>query len=592
LVEHRATVTFLFTDIEGSTRLLQALGDRFGDVLERHRELIRDAVAAQGGEEVGTEGDSFFVTFPSATGAIAAVVAAQRALAEEPWPDGSPVRVRMGLHTGEADYTDGTYIGLDVHRAARISAAGHGGQVLISEATRALTESSLARDVTVRDLGTHRLKDLDAPEHLYQLVIAGLPADFPSVRTTDATPNNLPAQLTSFLGREREILEISDLLSRSRLLTLTGPGGTGKTRLSIEVARRAMDRFPDGVFFVPLSPLNEVELVAPTIAHALGLPDRGGRMPEQRILDHVGDKRVLLVLDNFEQLVAAAPVVNELLGKAVNLTVLVTSRETLHLYGEQEYPVPPLGLPPTGALRGSADADAVSQYEAVALFIERATGVKPDFRVTNQNAPALAELCVRLDGLPLAIELAAARIRILTPDQILHRLGDRLDLLAGGGSDRPERQKTLRGAIAWSYDLLDDAEQRLFAGLSVFVGGATLEAVEDVCGPFVQGDVLDAIVSLVEKSLVRQRSADDGEARFSMLHTIHEYATERAEEIGSATAVASATPPTTHGWPPTRRASSWARTSGSGWTASSLSTTTSVLRSTGCSTNGRRIPPC
>ncbi len=529
-MQQRGTLTFLFTDIEGSTRLVQQLGDGWQAVLERHRQLLREAFAAVDGEELGTEGDSFFVTFRAASSALAAVIAGQRALAGESWPDGVSVRVRMGLHTGEADFSDGTYIGLDVHRAARISAAGHGGQVLLSDTTRALVEPGLPPEISLRDLGTHRLRDLDAPEHLHQLVVPGLPSEFPALRTAEATPNNLPVQLTSFLGREREIAEISSLLERNRLLTLTGPGGTGKTRLSIEVARRNMARFPDGVFFVSLSPLNEVELVAPTIAHALGLPDRGGRMPEERILDHVSDRHILLVLDNFEQLVPAAPLVNELLGKAANLSALVTSRETLHLYGEQEYAVPPLGVPSLGGRQPAAEA--VSQYEAVALFIERAMAVKPGFQITNQNAPAVAELCVRLDGLPLAIELAAARIRILTPDAILRRLGDQLDLLSGGGSDRPERQKTLRGAIAWSYDLLDDRDRQLFAALSTFVGGTTFDAVEEICGPVVDGDVLDGLSSLVEKSLVRQRLTDAGDPRFSMLHTIHEYAVERAVELG------------------------------------------------------------
>ncbi len=525
------TVTFLFTDVEGSTRLLQDLGDRWPATLERHRELIRTAIAANGGEEAGTEGDSFFVVFPSASGALAAVIAAQRALDAEPWPKEHPLRVRMGLHTGEAERSNDTYTGLDVHRAARIAAAGHGGQVLISDATRLLLGASLPAGVGFGDLGTHRLKDLPEPEHLQQLVIEGLPAEFPPLRTVEATPNNLPVQLTSFLGRRREIEEVSALLQKHRLLTLTGPGGTGKTRLSLEVATRAMDRFPDGVFFVALSPLHEVELVAPTIAHELGLADRGGREPEDRIIDHIGSKRMLLVLDNFEQLVPAAPVVNTLLKRATNLSVLVSSRESLHLYGEQEYAVPPLGTPPMPGRSRTTDAASVSQYEAVALFIDRASSVKPSFRVTNDNAPAVAELCVRLDGLPLAIELAAARVRILTPDAILRRLADRLDLLSGGGSDRPERQQTLRGAIAWSYDLLDERDRRLFAALSIFVGGASFEAVEEICGPLIEGDLFDGLNSLVEKSLVRELSTD-GDVRFSQLHTIREFAAEHATELG------------------------------------------------------------
>ena len=532
-MDRSGTVTFLFTDIEGSTRLLQQLGDAWPATLERHRQLIREAIAENGGEELGTEGDSFFVVFPTASGALGAVVAAQRRLSAESWPGGHPLRVRMGLHTGEAERVNDTYSGLEVHRAARIAAAGHGGQVLVSDATRVLLGAGLPAGVGFRDLGTHRLKDLPAAEHLQQLVIEGLPRDFPPIRTVEATPNNLPVQLTSFLGRQREIAEVSELLEQNRLLTLTGPGGTGKTRLSLAVASTVMERFPDGVFFVPLAPLHEVELVAPTIAHELGLADGGGREPEERIIDLIGSKRMLLVLDNFEQIVPAAPLVNTLLKRAANLSVLVSSRESLHLYGEQEYPVPPLGTPPLpdAATRGAIDAESVSQYEAVALFVERASSVKPGFRVTNENAPAVAELCVRLDGLPLAIELAAARVRILTPDAILHRLGDRLDLLSGGGSDRPERQQTLRGAIAWSFDLLDERERRLFAALSVFVGGASFEAIDEICGPLVDGDLFDALTSLVEKSLVRELTVND-DVRFSQLHVIREYANERAEEIG------------------------------------------------------------
>jgi predicted ATPase/class 3 adenylate cyclase len=532
-LEQLATATFLFTDIEGSTRILQQLGDAWPATLERHRELIRGAIASPVGEEIGTEGDSFFVVFPTVSGAFAAAVEAQRALAAEPWPQGQALRERMGLHTGEGRRSGQVFTGIDVHRAARIAAAGHGGQVLISDATRVLVASSLPSDVQLRDLGSHRLKDLVAPEHLYQLVIDGLAAEFPALRTLDAAPNNLPLQLTTFLGREREIGEIAALLEQHRLLTLTGPGGTGKTRLSLEVAARMLGRFPDGVFFVSLSPLHEVELVAPTIGHALGLPDSGGRAPEERIVDHLGEKHVLLVLDNFEQLVPAAPLVNELLTRAPNLSCLVTSRESLHLYGEHEYAVPPLGVPPLERGGRPLDGAGLSQYEAVALFIERATAVRPDFAVTNENAPAVAELCIRLDGLPLAIELAAARTRILGPEAILQRLGDRLQLLSGGGSDRPERQQTLRGAIAWSYDLLDDADRRLFAALSVFEGGATFEAIDEVCGPVVQAETLDGVASLVDKSLVRQRETN-GEPRFSMLHTIREFAAEIAGELGVA----------------------------------------------------------
>jgi predicted ATPase/class 3 adenylate cyclase len=527
------TATFLFTDIEGSTQLLQQLGDGYAACLEQHQRILRHEFAAAGGAEIGTEGDSFFVAFPTASGAVAAAASAQRALNGAGWPDAAQVRVRMGLHTGEASRGGDSYVGIDVHRAARIAAVAHGGQVLLSEATRALVEPSLPDDLSLRDLGSRRLKDLSAPERLYQLVIDGLPSDFPPPLTLEGTPNNLPVQLTSFLGREREIAEVAALLEHNRLLTLTGAGGTGKTRLSLQVAARVAERYAGGVYFVALSALNEVDLVATTIARALELPDRGGRGALERILDHLGERRVLLVLDNFEQLTQAAPIVSELLAGAPGLSILTTSRETLHLSGEQEYGVPPLGLPPHEApgQRRQRDAQALSQYESVALFIERAMAVKAGFTVTNENAPAVAEICVRLDGLPLAIELAAARIRILSPQAILARRGRQLDLLSGGGSDRPARQQTLRGAIAWSYDLLDDRDRRLFAGMSVFVGGGSLEAIEEVCGQPLGDDVLEGLGSLVDKSLLRQMIVGE-EPRFSQLRTIREYALERASEAG------------------------------------------------------------
>jgi len=523
------TVTFLFSDIEGSTRLLQSRAAAWPALLARHQELLRDAFEASGGREAGTEGDSFFVAFPTAPGAVAAAVAAQRALAAEPWPSEAELRVRIGLHTGDADLGVEGYVGLHVHRASRIAGVGHGGQVLISDATRVLIAEALPDGIGLRDLGEHRLKDLERTEHLWQLVIPGLQNDFPPIRSLDAIPNNLPTRLTTFLGREREIAEVMELLGRSRLLTLTGPGGTGKTRLSLQVARRALARHPGGIFFVELAPISEAELVAPTIAQTLGLPDRGGRGAVDRLVDHIGERAVLLVLDNFEQVVDAAPTVSALLAACPNLTVLTSSRAVLHVSGEQEYAVPPLGVPDPAHL---PPLTQLSQYEAVALFIERARSVSATFEVTNENAPAVAEISVRLDGLPLAIELAAARIRILTPQAMLGRLERSLGLLAGGARDLPLRQQTLRGAIDWSHDLLDEADRALFACLSVFVGGAGLDAIERVCGSEVGGDLLDVVGSLVDKSLVRQREGHAGEPRFSMLETIREFAIERAVEAG------------------------------------------------------------
>ena len=530
------TVTFLFTDIEGSTRLAQELGDGWPPLLERHRQIARAAWAEQEGVEIGTEGDSFFVVFGSAPQAVAAAVAVQRGLAAEAWPANAVIRVRMGLHSGEGLISGGSYVGLDVHRAARIANAGHGGQVLLSATTHALVEGSLPDGVSLREMGEHRLKDLSRPERIWDLVISGVPSEFPPLRTLNAVPNNLPTQLTSFLGRQREIAEASQLLIDGRLLTLTGPGGTGKTRLSLQIAADATDRFPDGIYFVPLGTISQSDLVLPTIAQALGLVDPGTHALD-RLADHIGGKSILLVLDNFEQVNDAAPQIAELLVRARQISILVTSRSPLRVSGEREYPVPPLGVPDPTHL---PDLDILSTYESVALFIERAMAVRPDFAVNSANAPAVAEICVRLDGLPLAIELAAARVRVLSPQAIMERLGDRLKLLSGGSRDLPERQQTLRGAIAWSHDLLDEADQRVFARFSVFAGGATLGAIEQVAfDPGEDSDALDAIASLVDKSLVRQESEPDGEPRFRMLGTIREFATEKLGERGEAEELAS-----------------------------------------------------
>jgi predicted ATPase/class 3 adenylate cyclase len=523
------TVTFFFSDIEGSTRLLRVAGDHWPAILDRHGELLRAAFEANGGNEVGTEGDSFFAAFPTAPAAVAAAAGAQRVLAAESWPDGVELRVRIGLHTGEASISARTYVGLHVHRTSRIASAGHGGQVLLSDATRSLVQDSLPSGVSLRDLGEHRLKDLEHPERLWQLVIEGLQSDFPTVSSLDATPNNLPTRLTTFLGRDAEIEAIGSTLAEHRLLTLTGPGGTGKTRLSLEVATGAMRHYPDGVWFVELATIVDPDLVPATVAQALNLPERGGRPPLERLIDHVGAKRMLLVLDNFEQVHGAGASVNQLLAACPNLTVLTSSRSALQVSGEQEYPVPPLALPDPANLPPLAQ---LSQYEAVALFIERARAVKPGFEVTNDNAPAVAEICVRLDGLPLAIELAAARIRVLTPQAMLGRLGDRLGLLSTGSRDLPARQQTLRSAIAWSHDMLSEAERELFARLAVFVGGAGLAEIEGVCGGELGGDPLDGLTSLTEKSLVGQTEGIEGETRFTMLETIREFAIEQAKERG------------------------------------------------------------
>jgi predicted ATPase/class 3 adenylate cyclase len=525
------TVTFLFTDIEGSTGLLQALGDRYPAVLDEHAAIIRRAVAEAGGVEVSTHGDAFFVVFRSPAGAVRAAVAAQRGLAAHDWSPGPPVRVRMGLHTGEGMLGGDDYAGLDVHRAARIADAGHGGQVLVSDATRGLVQQALPGGASLRDLGEHRLRGLEAPERLHQLVGDGLAADFPPPRTLDARPNNLPLQLTSFVGRESEIAEVEQLLGRTRLLTLTGPGGSGKSRLALRVATDLLTDFRDGSCFVDLSPVTDPALVPAAVANALGVPEAAGRPILDGVKEHLRHRELLQVVDNFEQVAEAGPVIEELLTAAPRLRTMVTSRVVLSLRGEQEYAVPPLAVPDPQRLPNGLPA--LRAIEGVRLFTERATAADPRFTLTEDNAPVVAEITARLDGLPLAIELAATRTKVLTPQQILSRLKRRLSLLTSGPRSLPERQRTLRAAIAWSHDLLVVVERRLFARLSVFTGGWTFESAEAVCDPDELGiDALDGLTSLVDKSLIRRTEPPGRPSRFSMLETIREFGLEQLEACG------------------------------------------------------------
>ena len=475
------TVTFLFTDVEGSTRLLHELGaEGYADALAAHRRILRAAFAGYGGAEVDTQGDAFFVAFPTAPGALQAAAEATEGLAS------GPIRVRMGIHTGTPHLGDEGYVGVDVHRAARIAACGHGGQVLVSASTAALTGTE-----GLRELGEHRLKDLSAPERLYQFG----DAEFPPLKSLYRT--NLPIPATPFLGRDEELAEVASLLARDdvRLLTLTGPGGTGKTRLALQAAALSADAYPQGVYWVPLAPLRDPALVLEEAAQVLGVKDG--------LAGHIADKELLLLFDNFEQVIEAAPGLSELLASCSKLDLLVTSRELLQLPAEQAYPVPTL-----------------DEQDGAALFLARARSVDHGFEPTD----GIGELCSRLDNLPLAIELAASRVRLLSPEQLLERLSGRLDLLkAGRGVDA--RQQTLRATIEWSYDLLTENEQQLFARLAVFRGGCTLDSAEAVC----DAD-LDTLQSLVDKSLVRVRE----HGRFWMLETIREYAAERLQESGEA----------------------------------------------------------
>jgi len=529
----RGTVTLLFTDIEGSTSLLQQVRERYTQVLGECRRLLRVAFHQYHGHEVDTQGDAFFVAFARATDALSAAVATQRALASHAWPTDVKVRVRMGLHTGEPELTPEGYVGLDVHQAARIMSVGHGGQVLLSQTTRELVEHDLPEGVSLRDLGEHRLKDLGHSRRLFQLVVAGLPADFPPLKTLDAHPNNLPVQLTLLIGREHEVVAVQQLLQRQdiHLLTLTGPGGTGKTRLGLQVAAELSERFADGVFFVNLAPLSDPALVMTTIAQTLSIREVGGQPMLQTVQERLRQRQMLLLLDNFEQVVSAAGEVAELLTVCPQLEALVTSRASLHVRGEHEFAVPPLELPD---LKHLPDPVVLSRYAAVALFLQRAQAVKPEFQLTDTNARAVAEICVRLDGLPLAIELAAARIKLLPPQALLERLGRRLALLTSGARDVPARQQTLRSTIQWSYDLLNAEEQQFFRRLAIFVGGCSLEAVEALYRGLgdLSTDVLNVMASLLDKCFVQQVEQAGNEPWFMMLETMREFGLEALAASG------------------------------------------------------------
>jgi predicted ATPase len=490
---------------------------------------LRTAFAAERGVEQGTAGDSLFVVFPTAAGAIRAAIAGQRALAEEPWPDEAAIRVRIGIHTGEAERAGSDYVGIDINRAARIEAAAHGGQIVVSDATRALAGDGLDSTIEFLDLGRNKLKDFE-PIRLHQVVAPAIEHDFPPLRSLDIRFINLQPAVSSFIGRAREVADVSRLLTTTRLLTLTGPGGTGKTRLSVAAAQASLATYPAGAAWVGLSPIADPALVPSAIAVVLGVVDQGTRDLVDLVAERIGADRLLLLLDNFEQVLPAARTVNTLLAGCPGLTVLVTSREVLHLAGEREYPVQPLTLPDP---RHAGDLAALAANEAIALFVDRAQAIRPDFVLGTDNASAVAAICARLDGLPLAIELAAARVRILAPGAIQARLDQSLGLLSGGARDLPERQQTLRGAIAWSYDLLPTAERTFFERLSVFAGGWSIETATVVADPDGElgMDALDGLTSLVEKSLVRGVETSD-EPRFRMLQTIREFGLERLAANG------------------------------------------------------------
>ena len=512
----------MFSDIEGSTRLLTQLGVHYGEALSVQRSIMREEITRRHGTEIGTGGDSFFVVFTSATDAVGAALAAQRRLASYDWPDGAKVRVRMGLHTGQPTRHEGDYVGMDVHRAARIASSAHGGQVLMS-ATTAQLVSDRSAELQLKDLGWHRLKDIPEPERILQLVAKDLPQDFPAPKSL-GTPTNLPPALTPIIGRDGELAEITSQFTHAgaRLITLTGPGGSGKTRLAIAVADRLGSSRADGVYFVPLAMAKTADVMWSTIAETLGIVGEGRTPPT--FFEHIAERDMLLVLDNLEQLTDAPAVVSELLAHAPQLAILATSRRPLHVTGEYQHPVPPLEIP---ALNLSAREAEL--WGAVGLFLHRAQMVRPNFQLTDDNVADVIAICVRLDGMPLAIELAAARTKLLAPHAILSRLDRSLEL-GGAELDRPSRQRTLRQTIAWSFDLLTADQQRFFRQLGAFGGSGDLNAVAAVTET--PADPLDEVADLVDMSLVRIFEDRDGEPRVDLLQTVRAFARECLEAAG------------------------------------------------------------
>jgi predicted ATPase/class 3 adenylate cyclase len=526
----------LFSDIEGSTLLLRRLGAGYTDALDGHRRVLRAAWAAYGGTEMGTEGDSFFVVFRTADGAVRAAVQAQRGMESHPWPGGERVRVRIGIHTGTPQVHEDDYVGMDVHRAARIAASAHGGQVVLSAVAADLAREELPDGVALRDLGNHHLKDLPEAERLFQLTIEGLQDDFPQLKSLGAS-SNLPAPTTRLVGREPAVEELANLVAAPdvRLVTLTGPGGSGKTRLAVEVARNVATRYPDGVYFVPLASVTSADVMWTSIADVLDLPRRH-RMPPG-LLEQVAHREALFVLDNLEQLNGAEDVVARLLAAAPRSAVVASSRRALGVPGEHLYPVPPLGLP------GDPTLAAAEASPAVQLFVQRACSVRPDFALTAENVGDVVAICHRLDGLPLALELSAARIRLLSPRALLRRIDQTLDV-PSMSRQGPQRQRTLRDTIAWSYQLLPERHQEFFRWLGVFAGGADLEAVAAVACPGPASDrladptrdepvdPLDLVGDLVDASLVLMSETPDGEPRISLLETIRSYARSELRAAG------------------------------------------------------------
>lgn len=533
------TVTFLFTDIEGSTRLWQLFPDAMGAALSRHHAMLTASIERHGGYLFQVIGDGCCAAFAAAPDGLAAALEAQRALRTERWDGVDCLSVRMALHTGaaevrEGEFKSGEYVsGITLSRVSRILSAGHGGQVLLSLTTVELVRDKLPLEVSLRDLGQHLLRDLAQPQRIFQLAGPGLRSEFPALKALRAPPHNLPVALNSFIGREIELATIRDQLRLTRLLTLSGPGGSGKTRLSIQAASSVFGEFADGAWFVELAPVADPNFLPSAVAYTFGLREEGLRKPEEVLIDFLKDKQVLLVIDNCEHIVeAAARLAQRLLARCPEITILATTREALGIPGELVFPVRPLTMPKAG-VNPPGEAEGLSQYESVRLFIDRAVAAQPSFAVDQQNASAIAEICIRLDGIPLAIELAAARAKMLSAQQIQARLDDRFRLLTGGSRTAMPRQQTLRAAIDWSFDLLSAPERTLLRRLSVFAGGCTLAAAEAVAsGEEIDVvDVLEQLSHLVNKSLVGTREGDET-ARYQLLESVRQYAAEKLVEAG------------------------------------------------------------
>ena len=537
------TITFLFTDIEGSSQLWERFPEPMRMALSKHDTILREAFETRGGFVFKTIGDAFCVAFDTAPGAVDAALEAQRLLNTGVWEETGPLQVRMALHTGSAEQRDGDYFGQSLNRVSRLLAAAHGGQILLSLPTEELVRDHLGDGVRLRDLGERRLRDLTRPERIYQLVANDLPSEFPPLRSLESVPNNLPAQLTTFIGREREMGEVKRLLGSTHLLTLTGTGGTGKTRLSLQVAADVLEQFSDGAWLVEFATIDDAAVVPETVAAALNVRQEAERPLTATLTSFLHAKNLLLLFDNCEHVIAAgARLAETQLRACPHLRILASSREPLGIAGETAWTLPPLSSPQDywREIVGGPDAmERFTQFESVRLFIERATAARPAFALTNENIVTVAQICSRLDGIPLAIELAAARIKVLTLQQIAERLDDRFRLLTGGSRTAMPRQQTLRALIDWSYDLLTEPEQKLLRRLSVFARGRTLEAIEAVCaGEGVEDfEVIDLLTQLVDKSLVTVEKTPEHGARYFITESIWDYGHGKLEEAGEMDAV-------------------------------------------------------